>query len=146
MGCRLSSCSVAPSKRWADHPSVISPTDDPASHRVIRVSFIPADLRPGRGRCPGKDIFTVDPSAEVDEAAPLGAEGKGRQVANRCDLKAAGAGWTASPNHDSLLGLVAAGFAGSELDGLVELGEAEESPEVFGVPLDADLSASAAFL
>jgi hypothetical protein len=116
------------------------------SGRIIHVPSIGVSFRSRGGRRARDGILAVDPSPEIDQTAALGAEWKGRQLADRGDLEAARTSWTASPNHDSVFGPDAAGFADSVLDGVLEGGDATESPDVFVAPFEDDLSASAAFL
>ena len=91
-------------------------------------------------------MLFIDPASQINEPAPLGTKGKGRQFEDLTDLKSARAGRTASVDHDSLFGLEGAGLGDSVVVGVAELAEAEESVEDFVVPFDDDLSASAAFL
>ena len=93
----------------------------------------------------GNRVFAVDPSAQIDEAAAIAAEGKGREGANRGDFVGVGTGWTASPDHGSLFEGVGAALAGSLLDGLEDSVDDLDSAAGFAGSLD-DLSASAAFL
>ena len=99
----------------------------------------------GNGRT-GDRVLAVDPAAQVDEPAAVGAEGKGREGVDRGDLVRLGAGWTASADHDSLfaacVGSVLAGSLLGELDDSVD---GLDSAAGLAGSLD-DLSAFSAFL
>jgi hypothetical protein len=79
---------------------------------VVRLSWDP---------CLRDHVIPVDPSSQVDQATAMGTEGKRRQVVERGDLVTTGTNGTSSSNHDSLLDVVAAGLADSEVEGLVEV-------------------------
>jgi hypothetical protein len=98
----------------------------------------------GGGRT-GNRVCAVDPSAQIDEAAAIAAEGKGREGADPGDFVGVGTGWTASPDHGSLFEGAGAALAGSLLDGLEDSVDDLDSAAGFAGSLD-DLSASAAFL
>jgi hypothetical protein len=96
------------------------------------------------GRLSGDNILTVNPAAQVDQPAALGAEREGRQVVQRGDLVTSRTDRAATLDHVSLLALGEVLEAESPPEVLFAV-EAVDSLDGFAVPL-GDFSAWAAFL